>query len=374
MSLIVFGMALPWLLLALGCWLFYQVVRQNGRILLRLEAVEKRLGQLGEVAARPTGLPVGSAAPDFDLPDLSGGHQALAQFRGRRVLLIFFGPRCGFCTKMLPGLAALSPDGSDGRPVPVLLTSGDAEGNRRLMQEHGVRCPVLLQEGAELAAKYRVRGTPAGYLIDEQGGIASDLAVGARALLALAVAPTHLGADGAAGKGEVHRGKVNRGLHTSRLNRSGLKAGTPAPDFRLPRLDGGELSLADYRGRRVLIVFSDPECGPCERLAPHLERLHRRATDLHVLMVSRRDRETNRRKVAELGLTFPVVLQTNWEVSLRYGIFATPVGYLIDERGLIAADVARGGEPILGLVPGAAASDDGGAPPPGRKEVVPMQD
>jgi hypothetical protein len=42
--LIVFGMVLPWVLLAVGCWLFYQLVRQNGRILLRLEAIEKRLG------------------------------------------------------------------------------------------------------------------------------------------------------------------------------------------------------------------------------------------------------------------------------------------------------------------------------------------
>jgi hypothetical protein len=49
-------------------------------------------------------------------------------------------------------------------------------------------------------------------------------------------------------------------------------------------------------------------------------------------MVSRRDAEANRQKVKEHGLTFPVVLQKQWEISLRYGIFATPVGYLIDER------------------------------------------
>src|SRR2546422_7287728 len=45
----------------------------------------------------------------------------------------------------------------------------------------------------------------------------------------------------------------------SRLNRVGLKAGTPAPAFRLPRVDGGELTLEEYRGRCVLLVFSDPE-------------------------------------------------------------------------------------------------------------------
>src|SRR6266516_1302283 len=49
----------------------------------------------------------------------------------------------------------------------------------------------------------------------------------------------------------------NRSLARSKIKRDGLKAGTPAPDFRLPRLDGGELSLAALRGRRVLLVFSD---------------------------------------------------------------------------------------------------------------------
>jgi hypothetical protein len=68
----------------------------------------------------------------------------------------------------------------------------------------------------------------------------------------------------------------NRSLAKSKIKRDGLKAGTPAPDFRLPRLDGrGELSLSDFRGRRMLLVFSSPQCGPCSALAPELEKFHR---------------------------------------------------------------------------------------------------
>jgi hypothetical protein len=44
------------------------------------------------------------------------------------------------------------------------------------------------------------------------------------------------------------------------------------------------------------------------------------------------------------------VLQKQWEVSLKYGMFATPIGYLIDERGILASDVAVGVGPILVLV------------------------
>src|SRR5438094_8253540 len=112
MSLLVFGLVHPWLIAAMGCWLGYQLLRQNGRILLHLEALEQRLAQLQAVPAGsvPSGLPLGSPAPEFELPDLSGGRRSLAQLRGRRVLLIFFNPRCGFCTQMAPDLAALPTD------------------------------------------------------------------------------------------------------------------------------------------------------------------------------------------------------------------------------------------------------------------------
>lgn len=44
-----------------------------------------------------------------------------------------------------------------------------------------------------------------------------------------------------------------------------------------------------------------------------------------------------------------MALQRRWEVSRKYGIFATPVAFLIDEEGVIADDVAKGTEEILAL-------------------------
>ena len=130
---------------------------------------------------------------------------------------------------------------------------------------------------------------------------------------------------------------------------TGLSLGVPAPDFQLPRIDGSKLSLADFRGRRLLLVFSDPDCGPCDELAPRLQEIHLQRPDLQVLVVSRRDVEANRAKAAGLGLTFPIVLQRQWEISLKYAKFATPIGYLIDEQGILASDVAVGVGPILAL-------------------------
>jgi len=360
MTAIVLGNVLPWLLIAIGTWLVYQLARQSGRILLRLESIEKQFGLRAGLSTGPRagakrreagGLPLGTVAPDFELPDLTGVRRKLSEFRGKDVLLIFFNPKCGFCTKMAADLAALPADGGDGRPVPVVVTTGDARENRKLVERFGIRCLVLLQKEMEVASMYRAQGTSMGYRIDSAGRIASELAVGAEPLLHLAAAAAP-GQRDAVPSANGHAAKVHQAdpsLARSRLNRSGLKAGTPAPDFQLPRIDGDELSLADFRGGRVLLVFSDPDCGPCDELAPLLQDLHEQQPDLQVLVISRRDAEANRAKAAALGLTFPIALQRQWEISLKYAMFATPVAYLIDEQGILLSDVAVGVEPIQAL-------------------------
>jgi peroxiredoxin len=170
-----------------------------------------------------------------------------------------------------------------------------------------------------------------------------------RTLLRVEALETELERQAAGGAESTPRPFGDRSLAGSRLNRNGLPVGTAAPPFTLPRLDGGELSLSDYAGRAVLLVFSDPDCGPCDLLAPKLERLSKKTPAVSVVMVSRGDPDRNRRKVAEHGLTFPVVLQEQWQLSREYAKFATPIAYLIDEQGRIAADVALGVDAILAL-------------------------
>jgi peroxiredoxin len=141
----------------------------------------------------------------------------------------------------------------------------------------------------------------------------------------------------------------NRSLAMSKIKRDGLKAGTVAPEFHLPRLGGGELALSDLRGKLVLLVFSSPNCGPCNALAPRLEKFHRKHPQLEMVMISKEDPESNREKAKEQELTFPVVLQKKWEVSRDYAFFGTPVGYLIDSAGVIIADAAIGVDAVLEL-------------------------
>jgi|SRR6266850_186110 len=157
--------------------------------------------------------------------------------------------------------------------------------------------------------------------------------------------------DGAAPTNDRAGRFGNRSLSRSKINRDGLRAGALAPGFRLPRLDGGgDLGLEELRGGPVLLVFSDPHCSPCNALAPHLETFHRSNSEISVVMITRGEPKENRAKVKEHSLTFPVLLQRQWEVSRLYAIFATPVAYLIDERGVITHDVAVGVEAILALM------------------------
>jgi hypothetical protein len=123
-----------------------------------------------------------------------------------------------------------------------------------------------------------------------------------------------------------------KSLADSRLMRDGLPAGAPAAPLSLPLAQGE----GESRGRRVLLVFSDPACGPCTDLAPQLGRLHETLATLHIVMVSRGVAEEEAR-MAEHQLTFPVALQRRWEIVRLSSRFAIPVAYLIDESNQCGA-------------------------------------
>jgi len=142
-----------------------------------------------------------------------------------------------------------------------------------------------------------------------------------------------------------------RPVEHSRLNRRGLAAGTPAPDFELPDLQGKLWSLRDFSGKRVLLVFAAPDCVPCDELAPDLVDLHdRKRADLEIVMIVRGDLEENLAKASAHGFRFPVLVQKGWQVSKRYARFATPVAYVIDGQGLLATDIAAGPPAIRRLI------------------------
>jgi methylamine dehydrogenase accessory protein MauD len=122
----------------------------------------------------------------------------------------------------------------------------------------------------------------------------------------------------------------------SRINRDGLKPGRKAPGFTLPRVDGGECSLDDYAGGRVLLVFVQANCQPCHEIAPALNRLQR-SGELEVLAINSAKPDEAQDWAAEVHAGFPVLVQDRLEISKKYQVFATPFAFVIDERGVIAS-------------------------------------
>jgi peroxiredoxin len=158
----------------------WQLFRQNGRLLDRLEALEANPGQRGgegysRVLAR------GMPAPSFALPDLDGQVITLEDLlaEGSGALLFFTDPGCGHCDPLLPVLAAPH----DGPPVAV-ISRGSVQANRAKAGRHGLT-PILLQNDFEVADAYRAYGMPGAVLVDRAGRIASGTAAGANDVLAL---------------------------------------------------------------------------------------------------------------------------------------------------------------------------------------------
>jgi peroxiredoxin/uncharacterized membrane protein YphA (DoxX/SURF4 family) len=145
---------------------------------------------------------------------------------------------------------------------------------------------------------------------------------------------------------------LESGVPVSQPVPAGLAVGTAAPDFALQGLDGETMTLAALRshGRNVLLLFTDPQCGPCNALLPELgawQREHEQT--LTVGVISRRDAEANRPKAKEHGLV-NVLLQEEDEIAQSFGVNGTPGAVLVGADGSIASTAAMGAEAIRALV------------------------
>jgi peroxiredoxin len=179
-------------------WFLLHLMRQNGRLLVRLEAVEASLAEGGSVAPsengtpvhQAEGLPVGSTAPDFDLSGLHSETLTLDALHssGKPLMALFTDPNCGSCNALLPDVGRWQEEHAHKLTL-ALISRGEVEENKTKAQEHALR-NVLLQKDWEVSESYEVRGTPSAVLISPDGKVASPVAGGAegiKALLAYAV-------------------------------------------------------------------------------------------------------------------------------------------------------------------------------------------
>jgi thiol-disulfide isomerase/thioredoxin len=120
----------------------------------------------------------------------------------------------------------------------------------------------------------------------------------------------------------------------------GLRVGDVAPDFTLPKLGGGTLSLHDTRGKVVFIDFWATWCGPCKAAIPHLQKLYEKykSDGLMVLGIDvweyggvdavKKFKDANK-------LTYDILLGTDKGVDSLYEVKGIPTVWLLDRNGVI---------------------------------------
>jgi peroxiredoxin len=132
----------------------------------------------------------------------------------------------------------------------------------------------------------------------------------------------------------------------------GPPVGSAAPRFSLARPSGETVTLSDLlaRGKRVLLVFFSPSCGPCVRIAPELARWQREFADtLTVAVLSSGARESVLESATKYEIT-DVLVDERGEVAKSYGSRGTPGAVLIDPSGAVASAHASGDGAISDLL------------------------
>jgi HEAT repeat protein len=112
--------------------------------------------------------------------------------------------------------------------------------------------------------------------------------------------------------------------------------GKTAPLFKLKDLNDKQISLSDFKGKVVLLDFWATWCGPCRRVIPHLEELHKKYKDQGLVIIgmnSERDHDKVR-AFAKEQISYIVLLDAN-EQFKEYGIRAIPTAYYIGREGNI---------------------------------------
>ena len=121
--------------------------------------------------------------------------------------------------------------------------------------------------------------------------------------------------------------------------RSGFtRVNKPAPDFTLPSLDGGELTLSAYLERPIVINFWASWCPPCRVESPALERTWRAYENRGVLFVGVNIQDTEkdaRAYVREFGISYPNGLDGDGKVTVDYGVIGLPVTFFVGRDGIV---------------------------------------
>lgn len=124
---------------------------------------------------------LGESVPEFSLENIEGSSVSSKDLTGRKTLLTYWSLDCEWCEKMLDDLREYDKTRGADEPELLLLSSGNAEQHRAL----GFKSQIVLDDENDVSKQIGMDGTPSAVLINENGKIVSEVAVGAENIFAL---------------------------------------------------------------------------------------------------------------------------------------------------------------------------------------------
>jgi peroxiredoxin len=112
----------------------------------------------------------------------------------------------------------------------------------------------------------------------------------------------------------------------------------PAANFTLKSDSGENIRLSEYRGQVVLINFWASWCGPCRQEMPHLDAIQQKYQGLGFTVFGvnvEQDRAMADKVLRDIPVTFPILYDSDNEVSHSYDVDAMPATVLVDRNGEI---------------------------------------
>lgn len=109
-----------------------------------------------------------------------------------------------------------------------------------------------------------------------------------------------------------------------------------APDFTLQKLGGGTISLAEFKGKKPVVVdFWASWCPNCRRDMPKLNGFYEKYKDkVEVIGVNLQEKESTVQDfISSRGINFPIALDSSGSASRVFGIQYTNTHFLIDING-----------------------------------------
>lgn len=132
--------------------------------------------------AAPDRLPkIGEKIPEFSLKDLEGGEVSARTFKGKKTLVTFWSTTCPHCSNMMDELKEWEKHRAPNDPELLVFSDGDPDAHRSLALDS----TLVLDKDYKTAEKFGMFGTPSAVLVNEDGTIVSETAVGAPNIWAL---------------------------------------------------------------------------------------------------------------------------------------------------------------------------------------------